>query len=110
MAGMENTTTSPTAAAPEPAPEPASGKNSIAETTETTTEPTRAGTRLTSPERGGPSNGRVLDLVALVVLIALAAVVFTVAGPPPTMFTAVTSVGLGLFATWRSTHFRPPGR
>ncbi|MHA7961895.1 hypothetical protein ACX9I7_29555 [Streptomyces sp. L500] len=49
-----------------------------------------------------------LDLVALVVLIALAAVVFTVAGP--TMFTAVTSVGLGLFATWRSTHFRPPGR
>jgi hypothetical protein len=47
------------------------------------------------------SGERILDLVALLVLIALAAVVFTVAGPAA--FTAVTSVGVGLFATWRST-------
>ncbi|WP_143203519.1 hypothetical protein [Streptomyces sp. CB01580] len=48
---------------------------------------------------------RVLDLIALLILIALAALVFVVAGPAA--FTAVTSVGVGLFATWRT---RPPRR
>lgn len=46
---------------------------------------------------------RVLDLVALLVLITLAAFVFALAGP--TAFTAVTGAGMGLFATWRG---RPP--
>nr|WP_030882213.1 hypothetical protein [Streptomyces sp. NRRL B-24051] len=46
---------------------------------------------------------RVLDLVALLVLITLSAGVFMLAGPEA--FTAVTSVGLGLFAAWRG---RPP--
>ncbi|MEU6175075.1 hypothetical protein ABZ832_24610 [Streptantibioticus parmotrematis] len=98
---MENTTTSRTAAAPGPA----SGKNS---SDETAGEPARAGTGPTRSEHGEPPNGRVLDLVALVVLIALAAFVSAVAGP--TMFTAVTSVGVGLFATWRSTRSRPSNR
>ena len=53
-----------------------------------------------------PTGERVLDLVALLVLIALAALVFALAGPGA--FTAVTSVGMGLFATWRS--HRPPHR
>ena len=55
-----------------------------------------------------PIGERVLDLIARLLLIALSTVVFTVAGPAA--FTAVTSVGLGLFATWRSNHSRPPRR
>ncbi len=51
---------------------------------------------------------QVLDLVALLVLIAMSAAVFALAGPGA--LTAVTSVGLGLFATWRSSHPRPPRR
>ncbi|MFG2819564.1 hypothetical protein ACGFX4_09070 [Kitasatospora sp. NPDC048365] len=47
-----------------------------------------------------PTGERVLDLVALLLLIALAATVFVLAGPGA--FTAVTSAGMGLFATWRS--------
>ncbi|GAA2996622.1 hypothetical protein GCM10010519_31980 [Streptomyces lactacystinicus] len=50
-----------------------------------------------------PIRDRVLDLVALLLLITLAAAVFLIAGSEA--FTAVTSVGLGLFATWRG---RPP--
>ncbi|MFE9173566.1 hypothetical protein ACFYNZ_29585 [Streptomyces kebangsaanensis] len=50
-----------------------------------------------------PIRERVLDLVALLILISLAAAVFMLAGPEA--FTAVTSVGLGLFAAWRG---RPP--
>ncbi|MFF7635537.1 hypothetical protein ACFZB9_20625 [Kitasatospora sp. NPDC008050] len=50
-----------------------------------------------------PIRDRVLDLVALLLLITLAAAVFLIAGSAA--FTAVTSVGLGLFATWRG---RPP--
>jgi hypothetical protein len=61
--------------------------------------------RTDSPSRA-PTSERVLDLVALLVLIALSAAVFTLAGPGA--FTAVTSVGMGLFATWRSQ--RPPHR
>jgi hypothetical protein len=55
-----------------------------------------------------PSTGRVLDLIALVILITLSTLVFTVAGPAA--FTAVTSVGIGLFATWRSSHSRSRSR
>jgi hypothetical protein len=78
----------------EPAPVPTPG-----DTARLT--PTRA------PEDGAtlPAKDRLLDLIALLVLIALSAAVFTIAGP--TAFTAVTSVGLALFATWRSAH-RPP--
>ncbi|MFJ2721727.1 hypothetical protein [Streptomyces sp. NPDC087437] len=43
--------------------------------------------------------------IALLALTTLAALVFMVAGPAA--FTAVTSVGVGLFATWRT---RPPRR
>ena len=64
-----------------------------------TTNPTAPATRTPTGERG-------LDLVALLVLIALSAVVFTLAGPGA--FTAVTSVGMGLYATWRSNHPCPP--
>ncbi|MEW1912351.1 hypothetical protein AB0442_28595 [Kitasatospora sp. NPDC085895] len=46
-----------------------------------------------------PTGERVLDLMALL-LIARAAAVFVLAGPGA--FTAVTSAGMGLFATWRS--------
>ncbi|WP_111501252.1 hypothetical protein [Streptacidiphilus pinicola] len=60
--------------------------------------------RPANPVPPAPTHERVLDLVALLVLIALAAAVFTLAGPGA--FTAVTSVGMGLFATWRS--HRPP--
>lgn len=65
-----------------------------------------------APERPASTpasmRGRVLDLIALVVLLAVAASVFTIAGP--TAFTTVTSVGMVLYSTWRSTHHRPPGR
>ncbi|MFJ9693148.1 hypothetical protein ACWGKU_21915 [Kitasatospora sp. NPDC054768] len=50
-----------------------------------------------------PIRDRVLDLVALLLLTTLAAAVFLIAGSEA--FTAVTSVGLGLFASWRG---RPP--
>ncbi|WP_406072085.1 hypothetical protein OG372_35955 [Streptomyces sp. NBC_01020] len=53
-----------------------------------------------------PTGERVLDLMALLALISLSAAVFTLAGPGA--FTAVTSVGMGLFATWCS--HRPPPR
>ncbi|MEQ4610268.1 hypothetical protein ACWFQ7_11515 [Streptomyces bacillaris] len=53
--------------------------------------------------REAPTRDRVLDLLALLILITLAAGVFMVAGSEA--FTAVTSVGLGLFAAWRG---RPP--
>jgi hypothetical protein len=66
------------------------------------------GTDLRAPAYRAPTSERVLDLVALLVLIALSAAVFTLAGPGA--FTAVTSVGMGLFATWRSSHPRPPHR
>ncbi|WP_280911605.1 hypothetical protein [Streptomyces sp. SAI-208] len=42
-------------------------------------------------------------MVALLILITLVTGVFMLAGPEA--FTAVTSVGLGLFAAWRG---RPP--
>lgn len=58
----------------------------------------------TKPPTSPPLCERVLDLVALLVLIGLAAVVFTIAGS--TAFTAVTSVGVGLFATWRTRSSR----
>jgi hypothetical protein len=59
-----------------------------------------------SPPEPVPSlRERSLDLVALLVLLVLAAIVFTLAGP--SAFTAVNSVGVGLFATWRT---RPPRR
>jgi hypothetical protein len=64
------------------------------------------GTDLPTPAYRASTSERVLDLVALLVLIALSAAVFTLAGPGA--FTAVTSVGMGLFATWRS--HRPPHR
>ncbi len=59
--------------------------------------PTQGTVREASPR------DRVLDLVALMILITLATGVFMLAGPEA--FTAVTSVGLGLFAAWRG---RPP--
>ncbi|MGC5402121.1 hypothetical protein ACPXCP_41105 [Streptomyces sp. DT20] len=43
---------------------------------------------------------RVLDLIALLGLISISAVVFIIAGP--VAFTTVTSVGMGLFASWRA--------
>ncbi len=52
-----------------------------------------------------PTLDRVLDLIALLTLITLATGVFMLAGPEA--FTAVTSVGLGLFAAWRSRSPRP---
>lgn len=55
------------------------------------------------PVSEAPIRDRVLDLVALLALVTLAAIVFMVAGAAA--FTAVTGVGLGLFATWRG---RPP--
>lgn len=55
------------------------------------------------PVPEAPTRDRVLDLVALLILITLATAVFMLAGPEA--FTAVTSVGLGLFAAWRG---RPP--
>ncbi|MFJ3636218.1 MULTISPECIES: hypothetical protein [Streptomyces] len=55
------------------------------------------------PAREVPIHERVLDLTALLILITLAAGVFMLAGSEA--FTAVTSVGLGLFAAWRG---RPP--
>lgn len=96
---MENTDTSPA----EDAFAPVVGENNTAEAGATAMPAGRS-----RADTGSPSSGHVLDLVALVVLIALAAIVFTVAGPAA--FTAVTSVGMGLFATWRSTHQRPPDR
>ncbi|MGC9541744.1 hypothetical protein [Streptomyces sp. UG1] len=65
---------------------------------------TSAGRRPEEPAHG-PLSERVLDLIALLLLMALAALVFILAGPAA--FTAVTSVGVGLFATWRT---RPPRR
>ncbi|MFF8611991.1 hypothetical protein [Streptomyces sp. NPDC015350] len=67
---------------PSPAPRPAPAQGSV--------------------EEASPRD-RVLDLVALLVLITLSAGVFMLAGAEA--FTAVTSVGLGLFAAWRG---RPP--
>ncbi|SCE42702.1 MULTISPECIES: hypothetical protein [unclassified Streptomyces] len=55
------------------------------------------------PVPEAPTRDRVLDLVALLILITLVTGVFMLAGPEA--FTAVTSVGLGLFAAWRG---RPP--
>ncbi|KMS74371.1 hypothetical protein ACM01_13800 [Streptomyces viridochromogenes] len=55
------------------------------------------------PVPEAPTRDRVLDLAALLILITLATGVFMLAGPEA--FTAVTSVGLGLFAAWRG---RPP--
>ncbi|MFE2347965.1 hypothetical protein [Kitasatospora cineracea] len=54
----------------------------------------------TDPAPRTPMGDRVLDLVALLLLIALAAAVFVLAGP--TAFTAVTGAGMGLFSYWRS--------
>ncbi|WP_328583599.1 hypothetical protein [Streptomyces sp. NBC_00370] len=51
-----------------------------------------------------PLRERLLDLVALLVLITLATVVFKVAGP--TAFTAVTGAGVGLFGVWHSSRSR----
>ncbi|MFF0065449.1 hypothetical protein ACFYRC_28580 [Streptomyces sp. NPDC005279] len=64
-----------------------------------------SGTRQAGDRDLLPAPERILDLVALLVLIALAAVVFTVAGQAA--FTAVIGAGVGLFATWRSS--RPRG-
>ncbi|MFE0457873.1 hypothetical protein ACFW1A_01265 [Kitasatospora sp. NPDC058965] len=51
-----------------------------------------------------PTRERLLDLVALLLLIVLATVVFAVAGP--TAFAAVNGAGVGLFATWRAARPR----
>ncbi|MFJ5924368.1 hypothetical protein ACIQF6_17395 [Kitasatospora sp. NPDC092948] len=56
--------------------------------------------RPADPTSHAPIGERVLDLTALLLLIALAAAVFVLAGPAA--FTAVTSAGVGLFVAWRS--------
>ncbi|TXS44307.1 hypothetical protein [Streptomyces sp. t39] len=48
----------------------------------------------------------VLELIALLCLIGLAAVVYAATGPEA--FAAVTGVGVGLFTTWRGRS-GPPG-
>ena len=52
------------------------------------------------PEPAPSLRERILDLVALLALLVLAAIVFILAGP--SALTAITSVGMGLFATWRT--------
>jgi len=72
------------------------------------------GGKIVSPAPERPAStptsmrGRVLDLIAFVVLLTVAAGLFTIAGPAA--FTTVTSVGMVLYSTWRSTHHRPPDR
>ncbi|MFF7341756.1 hypothetical protein ACFZAT_31140 [Streptomyces sp. NPDC008163] len=65
-----------------------------------------------APERPASTpasmRGRVLDLIAFVVLLTVAACVFAIAGPAA--FTTVTSVGMVMYSTWRSTQQRPPSR
>lgn len=54
----------------------------------------------------GPSPAmreQVLSLAALVILLVLACVVFTVAGAEA--FSVVTCVGVGLFSTWRTRRY-----
>ncbi|QWA25780.1 hypothetical protein [Streptomyces osmaniensis] len=53
------------------------------------------------------SDGPPLELAALLVLLGLSAAVYVWAGPAAV--TAVSGVGAGLFATWRSRP-RPPRR
>ncbi|KJS58415.1 hypothetical protein [Streptomyces rubellomurinus] len=53
----------------------------------------------TLEERPIPVQRRLLDLVALVCLLTIATTIYVIAG---TNAGTVTSVGLGLFATWRS--------
>jgi hypothetical protein len=53
------------------------------------------------------NKARILELAALVVLLGLSTAVYAWAGPAA--LTAVSGVGTGLFATWRSRP-RPPGR
>ena len=50
---------------------------------------------------------RIVELAALLVLLGLSAAVYVWAGPAA--LTAVSGVGAGLFATWRSQP-RPPRR
>ncbi|RKE02965.1 hypothetical protein [Streptomyces sp. TLI_171] len=52
----------------------------------------------TDQHQHATSGERILELVALLLLIAIAAAAFALAGPAA--FTAVTSAGMGLFATW----------
>lgn len=73
------------------------------ENEQTTTPPAPRTPTTAEPAREAPIHERVLDLAALLILITLATGVFMLAGPEA--FTAVTSVGLGLFAAWRG---RPP--
>ncbi|MFJ8437248.1 hypothetical protein ACIQ9P_38750 [Kitasatospora sp. NPDC094019] len=47
-----------------------------------------------------PTRDRILDLIALVLRLAAATTVFVLVGTGA--FTAVTSVGMGLYATWRT--------
>lgn len=94
-----DSTSPPLTAALGPAPQP--GENNTSASAATGTGPAPLAVTASTRER-------VLDLVALLALITLSAVVFSVAGPAA--FTAVTSVGMGLFATWRSNHPRPPRR
>jgi uncharacterized membrane protein YccC len=53
---------------------------------------------------GGPSRERVLELIGLLSLIAVAATVYIVTGPEA--FAAVTAVGAGLFTTWSGPRSR----
>ncbi|MFC9861683.1 MULTISPECIES: hypothetical protein [unclassified Streptomyces] len=73
------------------------------ENEETTQPPAPRTVPTAEPSREAPTHERVLDLAALLILITLATGVFMLAGSEA--FTAVTSVGLGLFAAWRG---RPP--
>lgn len=99
-----NDPTPPPAAATTPAPAASPPATPLPGHSTTTANPAD----LAVPASRAPTGERVLDLVALLVLIALSAVVFALAGPGA--FTAVTSVGMGLYATWRSGHPRPPHR
>lgn len=58
------------------------------------------GTHPTGQHPSARTGERILDLVALLLLVALAAAVFVLAGSGA--FTIVTSAGLGLFAAWRA--------
>ncbi|GAA2635221.1 hypothetical protein GCM10010425_40940 [Streptomyces spororaveus] len=73
------------------------------ENEETTAPPAPRTPATSEPAPEAPIHERMLDLAALLILITMATGVFMLAGPEA--FTAVTSVGLGLFAAWRG---RPP--
>jgi hypothetical protein len=73
----------------------------------TTTQRGRKQPPLDGPAGQQPVGRLVLDLVALLALVALAAVVFLIGGADGAV---VISVGAGLYATWKSGHAgRPSG-